>query len=410
VVPPATGWRGLPPHLESLRYRDFRLLLGGLFMALSGWWMIIVAQGWLVLELTDRASAVALVGAMLSVPFLLLGPLAGVAADRMSRKRLLVGTRSTVAVLMLVEGVLIVGGWIALWQLVVLAFLAGCAFAMDIPARQSLIPDTVPRAVVPNAVALQVSMFSATTIAGPLLGAAVLLAVGAGGCFLVNALGNAVLAAAIGAMRIPRRKRGGRWNVAGDFASGLRYARDERTVLLLLLVALVVTLTGRNWQQLAPVLVRDVYGQGEGALGALYTAVGAGAAVGAVGLVLLSGLRRRARLFALALGLAFAAQLGVAVSPALGVGAACALLTGLGLQVTETTTQTVVLVETPAAMRGRVLSLVSLLWGLQPLGVVVAGVVADAAGVRVAIASSALVGAAALAALGLATPARWRSF
>jgi MFS family permease len=154
-------------------------LLGGLFMALSGWWMIIVAQGWLVLEMTNSATMVALVGAMLSFPFLVLGPLSGVVADRVYRKHLLVGTRLTVSALMFIEGALIVSGQITVWQLVVLAFLAGCAFAMDIPARQSPIL-TPSRRACRNAVAVNVARFSLTTIAGPIAGAATLVAFAGG--------------------------------------------------------------------------------------------------------------------------------------------------------------------------------------------------------------------------------------
>ena len=400
----------MPEGLAALRYRDFRLLLVGLFMALSGWWMIIVAQGWLVLDLTNRASAVALVGSMLSIPFLILGPFSGVVADRLYRKHLLVTTRSTVAVLMFIEGVLILGGWIELWHMVVLAFFSGCAFAMDIPARQSLIPDTVPESVVANAVAVNVSVFSMTTIAGPILGAGVLALFGAGGCFVANGFGNAALALAIFAMRIPRRHRAGRWNLAGDFISGLRYVRGERVVLLLLTVALIVTLLGRNWQQLAPVFVRDVYGSGEGGLGLLYTAAGIGAVSGALLLVWLSGMRRRAPIYGAALTLAFGALAGFAFSSTLLVASAFALLIGLGLQVTETMTQTVVLVQTPEHYRGRVMALVSLLWGLQPLGVLVSGVAADAWNPQLAIGAGAIVAALALGGLYLRTRPLWSTF
>ena len=161
AIPLIDGSRSrIPESFAALRYRDFRLLLAGLFMALSGWWMILVAQGWLVLEMTDSASAVALVSAMLSLPWLLLAPFSGVLADRIYRKHLLLTTRTTVAVLMLIEGVLILSGLIEFWHMVVLAFLAGSAFAMDIPARQSLIPDTVPKSVVANAVGINTSVFS----------------------------------------------------------------------------------------------------------------------------------------------------------------------------------------------------------------------------------------------------------
>lgn len=134
--------------------------------------------------MTNRASAVALVSAMLSLPWLVLAPFSGVLADRIYRKHLLLTTRLTVAVLMLVESLLILSGLIEFWHMVVLAFLAGSAFAMDIPARQSLIPNTVHVSVVANAVAINTSVFSMTTIAGPMVGAGILSWLGPGGCFL----------------------------------------------------------------------------------------------------------------------------------------------------------------------------------------------------------------------------------
>ena len=258
AIPLIDGSRSrIPESFAALRYRDFRLLLAGLFMALSGWWMILVAQGWLVLEMTDSASAVALVSAMLSLPWLLLAPFSGVLADRIYRKHLLLTTRTTVAVLMLIEGVLILSGLIEFWHMVVLAFLAGSAFAMDIPARQSLIPDTVPKSVVANAVGINTSVFSMTTIAGPMVAAAILGWLGPGGCFLANAVGNVCLASAIFLMRIPNRPRVGRMNFIGDFMGGLRYVRTQPLLLMLLSVSLTLILTTRSWQQIAPVFVRE---------------------------------------------------------------------------------------------------------------------------------------------------------
>lgn len=410
VVEPLPPVRWLPERLSPVRYRDFRLLLAGLLMALSGWWMIIVAQGWLVLELTDSAAAVTLVGAMLSLPFLFLAPLSGVMADRLYRKHLLVGTRSAVAVLMFVEGALIVSGHIEVWHMVVLAFLAGCAFAADIPARQSLIPDTVPPPLVANAVALNVSMFSLTTIAGPILGAAMLAWAGAGGCFIANGFGNAALAASIGLMRVPRRQRSGRLSVTGDFVSGLRYVRGQRVLLTLLSVSLIVTLTARNWQQLAPVFVRDVFDSGEAGLGALYTAAGVGAVIGASFLVAVSHWRRRAGIYGVGLTSAFVAIAVFGISPSLGMALGAVLVVGVGLQVTETTTQTVLLVETPEEFRGRMMSLSSLIWGLQPLGVLVAGVIADAVSPRAAILVGAGAGAVLLVLLYTRTARVWSTF
>jgi len=399
VVPIPRDASRIPDAVAALRYRDFRLLLLGLFLALSGWWMMIVAQGWLVLELTDSASMVALVSATLSVPFLFLGPFAGVAADRLYRKHLLIATRSFVAAVMLLEGFLILAGWIEVWHMLVLGFLAGCAFAMDIPARQSLIPDTVPESTVANAVAINVSVFSITTIAGPLVGAVLLAAVGAMGCFMANGIGNIALAGAIAAMHIPRRQRTAQFDLKEEFVGGLQYVRQTSILILLLSTALVVTLAGRSWQQLAPVFVRDVFGAGETALGWLYTAAGVGAVGGALLLLSLSHVPRRAPIYLGALIVSFLAVIGFAWSPSLAIAAAFVLVAGFGLQVSEATAQTVILVETPEAVRGRVMSLWSLLWGLQPLGTLVAGIVADLANPHIAIGGGAVLALFALAAL-----------
>ncbi len=411
AVPLADAARSrVPEALAALRYRDFRLLIVGLFLALSGWWMIIVAQGWLVLEMTDRASAVALVGAMLSLPWLIFAPFSGVLADRVFRKHLLLTTRSTVAVLMLIEGVMILTGVIEFWHMVVLAFLAGSAFAMDIPARQSLIPDTVPKSVVANAVALNTSVFSMTTIAGPMVGAAILAWLGPGGCFLANAVGNACLAGAIFLMRIPRRQRVGRMNFIGDFLGGLKYVRQQSLLMVFLGVSLTLILTTRSWQQVAPVFVRDVWGQGEGGLGALYTATGVGAVSGAFALVALSRVERRWRPYALGLVCAIAGVAGFAFSPSLWVAMAFVLVAGIGQQVADTTSQTVILVKTPEELRGRMIALTSLLSGLQPLGTMLTGVAADVISPQAAVGGGAAIASVALVVVFARTHRTLRTF
>lgn len=406
----ATRPSRIPNALAALRYRDFRLFLLGIFSALSGWWMILVAQGWLVLEMTNSASRVALVSAMLSVPWLLFAPLSGVLADRVDRKYLLLTTRSSVTVLMLIEGVLIVSGQVQYWHMVVLAFLAGTAFAMDIPARGSLVPDTVPSSVLPNAVAINSTVFSMTTIAGPMIAAGVLAWLGPGGCFLANSVGNAIFTGTISLMRIPRRKRGGRMNVLGDFVGGLSYVRREPSLRMLLGVSLVLMLTTRSWQQLAPVFVRDVWGRGEGSLGLLFTSSGIGAVTGAAVLLALSRTEHRWRVYLGGLALAVGGVLVFGFSPSLAPAIGGALIVGFGQQLADATSQTVVLMRAPEEFRGRMLSLSTLLTGLQPLGVMAAGVIADTAGPRFAIGGAALVATVLLAALLLRERVALRSF
>ena len=121
----------------------------GAGFAIASYWMIVIAQGSLVLELTDSAFWVAAASSAVALPSLIFGPIAGVVANRMYRKTLLIVTRTIISVPGLIEGTLILGDLIELWQILALGFLTGIAYAMDIPGRQSLIPDTVPEEVVP---------------------------------------------------------------------------------------------------------------------------------------------------------------------------------------------------------------------------------------------------------------------
>ena len=400
----------LPESLIALRYRDFRLLTVGLSAAITGWWMIIIAQGWLVLEMTDSAAWVATASAALSLPFLVLGPFSGVVADRWYRKTLLVTTRMTIATVMLIEGLLIIAGLIELWQILLLGTLAGCAFAMDIPARQSLIPDVVPEEAVPNAVAIGVSVTSLASVAGPIAGAAMLALVGAGGCFVANALGNLVLALAILAMHIPRRNPTGDWDIFGDLANGFRFVANSNVVSLLLLMALVTMIGTSAWRELAPVFVRDVFGSNEAGLGALHTAAGIGAVL-AAGLLLWSATQEHRRvLYVMAAAISVLSVLGFVTSSVIQFGIVFALINGFARQLTDAVGQTVLLLKTPEQFRGRVMSLWALLWGMQPMGTFTAGMASEVVGPRIAVGGLALVAGVVLLGVGLAKRSAWREF
>lgn len=390
AIPLATGPSRVPDALAALRYRDFRYLTFGTGFAIASYWMILIAQGWLVLELTDSAFWVAASSSAMAIPSLLFGPIAGVIADRLYRKTLLITTRSIISVLGVVEGTLILADLINVWQILVFAFLTGTAYAMDIPARQSLIPEVVPEEVVPNGVAINVSIFSIAAITGPLAGAATLATVGAGGCFLANAAGNMALVAAIAAIKIPRRYRTTDWNVVGDFVSSLRFVRATPVVLLLLLISLLGMIGTAPWRELAPVFVRDVFNADEAGLGALFTGSGVGAVIGAAILLAISGVERRALVVSVAAALGLVSVLGFAASPNLQVAVGFALLNGVANQLTWAMAQTVLLLRTPEEFRGRVMALWMLLWGVQPIGTLIAGTLAEVFSPRSAVISMTL--------------------
>ncbi len=196
----------------------------------------------------------------------------------------------------------------------------------------------------------------------------------------------------------------------GDFVGGLSYVRREPSLRMLLGVSLVLMLTTRSWQQLAPVFVRDVWGRGEGSLGLLFTSSGIGAVTGAAVLLALSRTEHRWRVYLGGLALAVGGVLVFGFSPSLAPAIGGALIVGFGQQLADATSQTVVLMRAPEEFRGRMLSLSTLLTGLQPLGVMAAGVIADTAGPRFAIGGAALVATVLLAALLLRERVALRSF
>ena len=409
-VPLATGPSRLPETLAALRYRDFRLLTFGTGFAIGGWWMIIVAQGWLVLEMSNSAFWVATASSAMALPSLILGPVAGVAADRLDRRRLLLVTRSIVIALGLIEGIMILTEVIRLWEVLLLAAVTGSAFAMDIPARQSLVPDTVPESVLPNGIAINVSVFSLAAIIGPAAGAAVLATVGAGGCFIANAVGNVALVAAIALLRTPDRTPSDRTSVLADFTGGLRFVRNSPVVLLLLLTSMLGVLGNTPWRELAPVFVRDVFGGTEAGLGALYTGSGVGAVIGAGLLLWLSRSERRSLIYGGAITLGIVAVLGFSTSPTIQVAVGFALLSGVANQLSGAMAQTVILLQTPDRFRGRMMSLWMLLWGLQPAATLISGVLADAFEPRIAVAGMAAMVGLLIVTLGIRMRSTWRAF
>jgi MFS family permease len=185
------------------------------------------------------------------------------------------------------------------------------------------------------------------------------------------------LVAAIVAIQIPKRIQLTEWNVIGDFVGALRFVGRTPVVQLLLLVSLLSMIGTAPWRELAPVFVRDVFEADEAGLGILFTGSGVGAVIGAAVLLALARLERRAAVVAAASALGLASVAGFAASPNLEVAVAFAMLNGVANQLTWAMAQTILLMRTPEEYRGRVMSLWMLLWGVQPLGTMTAGVLAE---------------------------------
>jgi MFS family permease len=373
--------------LPALRFPAYRWFLTGIFLSNLGSWMASTSQGWLVLDLTDSEALLGLVSAAAAAPILLLSLWAGVLADRVDRRKLLVGSQVAGGMLMGVLAVLVTTGLVEYWQILLIAFAVGSCIALGNPAFQAVVPSLVDRAAVGNAVALNSAQFNLARIVGPVVAGIVIALGGTAFGFWANAAMVLVLAAIV--WRLPVGRSGtetaAQASLWSNLMDGIRYVLGTRPLSTLVLLAAAPTLFVLPYIALLPVYARDILDIGAPGLGLLSGAIGIGALVGAIA-VAVTRPRRSGRL--LVAGLA-TAGVGVAVfgvSTSLPVSLAALVAVGAAQVAYFATTMTLIQALSPGRLRGRVMSLYILTsWGVLPIGNVVAGVVAEQAGAWIAL-------------------------
>jgi MFS family permease len=368
------------------RHRNYRLYFTGQVISLSGTWMQNVALAWLVIRLTHSPVAVGLLAFFRFAPFSVFSLPAGVFADRFDNRRTVMVMQAVSMAISAVLAALVLTGEAVLWQVYVLALLAGTANVFDAPNRHALTFQMVGRDELPNAVALNASLFNGSRVIGPAIGGIVIGAVGVGACFALNAASFLAVLAALALMRprelFPVERREPPRLIAG-VRHGVAYVRRTPAVRLVLLMTMVVSTVGFNFHVLVPVLASKTLHAGPEIFGALGAAFGAGALVGA----LLSATLARASWKAVLLGSAGFSTTLLALAPETTVWPAALLLFATGLFFTTWTTssQSIIQLTAPDHLRGRVLSLYLFAFGgLAPVGGLLAGWLSDVGGTRLA--------------------------
>lgn len=388
----------------SLSVHNYRLYFGGQAVSLVGTWMQATAQAWLVLTLSGSSSILGVIVALQALPILIIGPYAGVVADRVNRRLLMIFLQSIMGVLALVLAILTLGGWIEVWQIAILALLLGLNNAFENPARQAFIHQIVGESLIRNAVTLNSVMVNAARAIGPAVAGVLLAAVGAGWCFVINATSFVAVVVSLLAMRtseisheipVPRAK--------GQLREGLRYVRSKPVLWVpLVMMALVGTLA-YEFQVSLPVAARDVFDGGPQAFGFMTSSMGVGAVVGGL-IVAARGTTGLRTLILTSTG--FGVTIAVtAAAPTLWMAIVALFFVGwLSVSFMSTGNATLQLNSRPQ-MRGRVMALWSVAFmGSTPIGGPLIGAITEAAGARTGLA----VGAASCfiaAAIGLAV---WR--
>jgi MFS family permease len=378
----------LPATFAALRHRNFRLFFGGQLISLVGTWMQSVAQGWLVLQLSNSALALGVVGAASSLPILAFSLLGGSLADRVSKRHLLILTQSFFALLALALWALVAAGVAQTWHVVLLALLLGMGMAVDMPARQAFVVEMVGKDDLVNAIALNSSVFNGARMVGPALAGIIIASAGTANCFLLNALSFLAVIAAL-AMMDASLLNGGRPNHTG-LRAGLQEVREflgaSRPQLLVLGIMATLSIFVLPYTVLMPLFARDVLHVGARGLGFLMSATGVGALCGALIVATFGSRGSRSRwLFASAI-LVSAALLAFSLSRSYALSLALLFFVGLGIVMQATTSNSFLQLSVPDAMRGRMMALFGIVFmGFMPLGNLIAGVLAHLFGASLAL-------------------------
>jgi MFS family permease len=388
-VEPRGRRRGM---FASLRVRNYRLYASGQVISLTGTWMQRVAQDWLVLELSGSGITLGVVTALQFGPTLLFSLWGGVLADRYDKRKLLMATQASMAVIALTLGLLDVSGVVALWHVYLLAGLLGVASALDVPVRQSFVVEMVGHDDLANAVGLNASIFNSARIVGPAVAGLMINAVGTGWVFLVNAGSTLAVIAGLALMRPAELHQSPRVARArGQLREGLRYVRFRPDLVLTMLLVFVVGTFGLNFQITLALVARYVFQRGAGSYGLLSTALAVGSLAGAL---LASRRRRRPRLrFLLAAAALFGLlEAAVGLMPSYLAVAVTLVPAGAAALSFTVAANSSVQLGVDATMRGRVMALYLLCFmGGTPVGAPAIGALADAFGPRAGLVGGGLI-------------------
>jgi MFS family permease len=387
--------------ISSLHERNYRLYFFGQLVSVAGTWMQTVAQSFVVLDLTHSGTQLGLTTAARFLPMFLFGPLGGVFADRLDKRRVLYVTQSLSGLLAGVFAVLLATGSIKLWTVYLLAVALGFVNVFDNPARQSFISEMVSPQDLPNAVTLNSVAMNMARVFGAALGGVIAAALGLTLCFTFNALSFAAVLVSLAAMRkaelfqakpIARKKR--------QVRQGLSYVKSTPELLVPLIMIAVIGTLAWEFNVTLPLMASQVFHGGAAAYGVMASVMGAGAVVG--GLISAARPRPRARALCLAATGWGIAILAAAVAPNLTVELIAMVFVGYGSITFNSLAKTTLQLAARPDMRGRVMALWALAWlGSTPIGGPIVGWIGQSAGARWALVIG---GAAALISGLLALP------
>ncbi|TAL36220.1 MAG: MFS transporter [Spirochaetes bacterium] len=375
---------------RALENPNFRLFYIGQGISLVGTWMQQLAMSWLVYRLTGSALMLGVIGFAGQIPALVLVPVAGMLADRFDRRAILVLTQGLAMLQAFAVALLVLSGLVESWHLVALAAALGCVNAFDMPTRQSFVIEMIDRKEdLPNAIALNSSLFNAARLAGPMVAGALIVVIGEGMCFLLNGVSYMAVIASLVVIRVPAKPvRETPENPLAALIAGVRYTFGFGPIRALLLLIALMSLAGMSFTVLLPVFAKSILGGDSGTLGVLSGATGFGALAGALYLASRADVRGLGRVIALSSAVFGGALCLLSVSRTTALSAAALALAGFGMIAMMASGNTILQTIVDDSMRGRVMSFYTMAFaGMVPFGSLASGAAAERIGTPLAVAA-----------------------
>lgn len=390
----------LPRMARALRHRDFRLFWTGNFLSNVGTWMQNIAQGWLVLQLTNSAFWLGVVGFAASFPILLFALIGGVIADHVNKRKLLMVTQSAMMVFAFIMAALAYFKIINVHEILLLALGTGIAMSLNTPTYQALVPQLVPREDLTNAIALNSAQFNMSRVLGPTLGGFAMALFGVAGNFFLNGLSFLAVLVALTRIRYAEPAAPQEGHLWEKLKQGFVYVFKHPAMSSLVLLVAIGSLLAIPYLTFVPYFARDVLGSGEPGLGILMACSGAGAFLGAITIAWLMHLRRRGLFVVRASAGFYAAIIAFTFSRNFYLSGLLLAVAGYCMIISVATINSLLQHLAEDHMRGRVMSIYSTAFlGLPPIGCLIAGSMAHVIGAPLAIAGMSAL--ALLASLGV---------
>ncbi len=405
---------------RALRHRNFQLFFSGQLISLIGTWMQTVAQSWLVYRLTGSGLLLGSVGFASQIPVFLIAPIGGITADRGNRQRIVIGTQTASMILAFALAALTLSHTVRVWHIFVLAALLGVVNAFDIPGRQSFLVDMVGKEDLMNAIALNSSMFNGARVIGPAVAGVLVARLGEGWCFFVNGVSYIAVIAGLMLMNVHAPARASAQTSPWEhIIEGFQFVRHTAPIRTLLLLLGLVSVTGMPYVVLMPIFADKILHNGGqefasligshdlGAvrLGILMGATGVGALLGALTLAVRSGVKGLGRWVAVCCGGFGLSLILFAFSKSFWLSVLLLLPVGYFIMLQMASSNTLIQVMVPDALRGRTMALYSMMFmGMAPVGALLGGALSDRLGAPLTVALGGLASLAGAWWFGLQLP------